>query len=184
MFLKIIRSLPALALMLIFTSNAQAKSVSDLACEAVLCLSSSYTPTECNPSLKHYYDIRVYRKGVFNWARTLNARKAFLNLCVPVTLKTETADMPKLIDDIVNAVERCSATQLNSRLREIRTKRVCNYVGGDAGEVCSSVQYYVVSDKKPNYCSAYESNELTDIIPTHYVGDPENGGRWVEGKVN
>ncbi|CAM5208213.1 hypothetical protein OURE66S_03577 [Oligella ureolytica] len=52
-----------------------------LACEAILCLSSSLQPGQCKPSLNHYFDIRKYRKGSFSWGRTVDARRAFLDMC-------------------------------------------------------------------------------------------------------
>ncbi|CAM5208676.1 hypothetical protein OURE66S_02635 [Oligella ureolytica] len=51
-----------------------------LACEAILCLSSSLQPGQCKPSLNHYFDIRKYRKGSFSWGRTV-VQRAFLDMC-------------------------------------------------------------------------------------------------------
>ena len=47
-----------------------------LACEAVLCLSTSSRPTECSAALKRYFDIR-HKK----WGDTVRARTNFLKLC-------------------------------------------------------------------------------------------------------
>src|SRR5699024_12555071 len=57
-----------------------------LACEAILCLSSSLQPSECIPSLNHYFDIRMYRKGAFIWSRTFDARNYFLYMCTSVVV--------------------------------------------------------------------------------------------------
>jgi TrbM len=48
-----------------------------LACQAVLCLSSSTSPSECNPSLNKYYSF--YDDD--DWGHTMAMRQAFLNLC-------------------------------------------------------------------------------------------------------
>ena len=52
-----------------------------LACEAVLCLSSSLQPGECAASLNHYFDIRKYAKGMLDWEATVDARRFFLGMC-------------------------------------------------------------------------------------------------------
>ena len=66
-------------------ANAQNKEVNTgdvltgdakLACEALLCLPSAVRPSECTPSIQRYFSIRKKK-----WKNTLNARKAFLNLC-------------------------------------------------------------------------------------------------------
>lgn len=52
-----------------------------LACEAVLCLSSSERPSECNPALSHYFGIKRYRKGHWTGGKQLMHVKHFL-VCV------------------------------------------------------------------------------------------------------
>ena len=47
-----------------------------LACEAILCLSSSSRPSECAASLKKYYSLRAKK-----WHQTVTKRKNFLKLC-------------------------------------------------------------------------------------------------------
>lgn len=47
-----------------------------LACEAILCLSTSTRPTECSAALKRYFDIR-HKK----WGDTVRSRANFLKLC-------------------------------------------------------------------------------------------------------
>lgn len=66
-----------------------------LACEAVLCLSSSQRPDECCSSLSRYFGIKRLK-----WSNTLKARRSFLNRCP--TAK----DMPQLVEDIVNGEGR------------------------------------------------------------------------------
>ena len=69
-------------------SSGVLQGVERLACEAILCLSSSLQPGPCKPSLNHYFDIRKYRKGAFSWSRTVDARQAFLQQC-PVSSSAE-----------------------------------------------------------------------------------------------
>lgn len=149
-----------------------------LACEAVLCLSSSERPSECNPALSHYFGIKRYRKGALDWGKTVNARKAFLGLC-PASSSTDTGNMPALIHAIAQGAGRCDADFLNQRLRVPKVRRECTLGDGSDRDRCYQVSYYVISDKKPAYCQAYEENGLTALDKTEYVGSPETGGRWV-----
>jgi len=53
-----------------------------LACEATLCLAASGgTPSECVPSLTKYFSIEIFKDGKYKPGATLNARKAFLQIC-------------------------------------------------------------------------------------------------------
>ena len=47
-----------------------------LACEAILCLSTNKRPHECNKSLKKYFSLRAKK-----WHQTVTKRKNFLKLC-------------------------------------------------------------------------------------------------------
>lgn len=79
-----------------------------MACEAVLCLSSGTRPSECAPSLSHYFSI--HKK-----VDTIRARfDFFLNLC-PVS--NQTPEMNSLISAISNGAGRCDAASLNTTLR-------------------------------------------------------------------
>lgn len=153
-----------------------------LACEAVLCLSSSVRPAECSPALTRYFNILVYSKGVLRWGKTVSARKAFLNMC-PASSNIQTADMPTLIDDIANGAGRCDSDFLNSRLRTRKTKMVCTDTGRGGyradNESCTTVEYFEISNKKPTICRSYEENTLTELDGAKYVGTPINDGRWV-----
>lgn len=71
-------SFPALALSSGEPSNNLLSGKTRLASEAILCLSSSLQPGECAPSLSHYFDIKIFRKGRLDWGDTVNARRAFL----------------------------------------------------------------------------------------------------------
>ena len=83
-----------------------------LACEATLCLAASGgAPGECKPSLKKYFSIEILEDGKYQPGKTLNARKAFLQIC-PGT--------DSLTISRVNTSKR-----LNSRKRDRNTIRPC-----------------------------------------------------------
>lgn len=67
-------------------TSAQALFTGDvkLACEAILCLSTSSPPSECTPSLQRYYGIQ--RKTL---SETLKARKKFLRRCPVASQKVQ-----------------------------------------------------------------------------------------------
>ncbi len=150
----------ALACLLPIASRAQNVLTGDtrLACEAILCLASGTRPSECTPSLQRYFSIS-YRK----FSDTLQARANFLNLC-PVS--NQTPQMQSLVAAIVNGAGRCDAASLNVAM--------VGWSGGDAG-------YTYISDRLPDYCSAYAANQYSNLGGTtpKYVGMPERGGSWV-----
>ncbi|RXK13240.1 hypothetical protein CP965_05420 [Halarcobacter mediterraneus] len=80
-----------------------------LACEAVLCLSTSNRPSECEPSIEKYFSI--LRKKAED---TLEARKDFLALC-PVGDSAEAdKEFQNLRDNIIPYItENCSIENLN-----------------------------------------------------------------------
>src|SRR3546814_2869811 len=73
-------SIPALAQSSGDPSNNLLSGKTRLACEAILCLSSSLQPGECAPSLSHYFDIKIFHKGRLDWGETVDARRAFLGM--------------------------------------------------------------------------------------------------------
>lgn len=171
--------LPLAAFFMLNSSQAELLTgETRLACEAILCLSSSVRPNECNPALKHYFGIKRYSKGVLDWGKTISARKSFLGLC-PASSSVDTGNMPALINDIAQGAGRCDADYLNKRLRIRKTRRECTLGDGSDRDSCYQVSYYVISDKKPAYCQAYEDNGLIALDKTQYVGSPEAGGKWV-----
>lgn len=150
-----------------------------LACEAILCLSSSLQPGQCKPSLNHYFDIRKYRRGSFSWGRTIDARRAFLGMC-PVS---STSDMRTRIEQISQGAGRCDADYLNStyaaKLYRYKIRR----------DFMQGVQYYdittvptVLQSTLPSYCVAYNDHAWTYDLSIRYVGNPLRGGYWVDEK--
>ncbi|CAI10549.1 TrbM protein of DNA transfer system (plasmid) [Aromatoleum aromaticum EbN1] len=132
-----------------------------LACEAILCLSTGQRPSECTPSLDHYFGIKKKKLS-----DTLEARLSFLNKC-PVA--NQTPQMSTLVRVISRSAGRCDAASLNSALQM--------WTSGDGGEI-------YIGNRMPDYCMAYTAHAYTDFSQTKpmYVGMPENGGYWVEAK--
>jgi len=79
---KILASM-TIALSALGFHSAQAQEmnrVTQLACEAVLCLSAPTRPAECAASISHYFGIVMSKP----W-KTVQARKNFLKLCPDVS---------------------------------------------------------------------------------------------------
>lgn len=145
-----------------------------LACEAMLCLSSGVQPGECAPSLSRYFGINKKK-----WSDTLNARRAFLNLC-PVS---SDPGMPSLVEGIVNGAGRCNAELLNRVLSRDVVALECKDEGqfwNSDGERCREVIIKVIDDKLPSYCKAYTTHEWSWKLGVYYEGDKMHGGKWVD----
>ncbi|MGI7165553.1 TrbM/KikA/MpfK family conjugal transfer protein, partial [Campylobacter coli] len=112
----------ALSATLLISSNAFADDIltgdTKLACEAILCLSSGTRPSECSSSLARYFSIKFKKP----W-KTINARRAFLNLC-PIQNDANIEDLVlnNLVDDVlpVSDPRQCTPNYLNT---QVETKR-------------------------------------------------------------
>jgi hypothetical protein len=146
-----------------------------LACEAILCLSSGSRPDECSPSLKRYFGIK-YR----NWKDTVNARRNFLQKCP--TASDTSQNMPSLVEAIVNGAGRCDASYLNATLTHEVQQQACpsDSQGWGDEENCYYQTITIIDNQMPSYCLAYAEHEYTYRISPKYVGDPMDGGRWVD----
>ena len=153
-------------LMAVHTTPASADDgvlggVEGLACEALLCLSSSVVPGACSPSLSYFFGI--VKKTM---TKTINARLDFLNLC---PASSQTPEMQSLASAISQGAGRCDTASLNQ----------IQYYRSDSEKSYISNQY-------PGYCSAYYTHSYTDFVAGNllpkYVGVPERGGYWVETK--
>lgn len=160
-----------------FSAHAQVmEGIERLSCEAILCLSSSLRPHECNPSLNHYFSIKRYKKGVLDLGKTIKARKAFLNIC-PVSTAP---NMSERIEEISQGAGRCDAEYLNTIYRSFVyrykvIKRGFNYYYKDITKIPT-----VKNNKLPDYCVAYNDHAWTYDMSIKYVGDPLKGGKWVK----
>lgn len=134
-----------------------------LACEAILCLSTGSTPSECSPSLDRYFSI-----DHDDFSDTIRDRINFLNLC-PVA--NQTPQMTALVRAIAHGAGRCDAQSLNVTLRYQELN------GGHSGS-----GRLLIRNRLPGYCAAYIGHEFTDFTDTlpRYVGVPDRGGMWVE----
>ena len=127
-----------------------------LSCEAILCLAASTRPSECIPPIRRYFSIS-YRR----FCDTLRGRLNFLNLC-PVVSQP---NMSSLKNAIVNGAGRCDAAAINQ----------ASYVSTWEGES-------YVANSMPQYCVAYYGNGLVQASAPVYVGEPMQGGHWVEAQ--
>ena len=147
-----------------------------LACEALLCLSSGSRPHECGPSLSRYFGIHKRK-----WKNTLKARRNFLRLCPTATADSQ---MESLVEVIVNGAGRCNASELNRSHWTYMPKRICEQVyDSDRGGCythCYEVEVRVIDPRLPSYCTNYNAHGYTYEVGVHYVGDPLEGGHWVD----
>lgn len=141
-----------------------------LACEAILCLSSGTRPNECAASLSRYFGISLKY-----WSDTVTARRNFLSLC-PAAQNTSSANMPALVDAIANGAGQCDPASLNRNIIYV-PKQVCEGSGWERS--CTTTMVAVVNPQEPSYCIAYTTNANTYQLGVTYVGEPLNGGHWV-----
>lgn len=124
-----------------------------LSCEAILCLSSSVKPGECQPSLNRFFSIKEKK-----WEDTLNARKAFLKLCPVGESGENDAEFKKLRDNILVYIsEPCNTEYLNSRV-EYKTEEIC-------GERrCRHIPISArINPNLPKSCKLLQTSKYTDI---------------------
>ncbi len=147
-----------------------------LACEALLCLSSGSRPHECDPALHRYFSIQKRK-----WKNTLKARRNFLRLCPSVTADSQ---MESLVEVIVNGAGRCNASELNRSHWTYMPKRVCEQVydtdSGCYDTRCYEVEVRVINPNLPFYCTNYNEHGYTYEVGVHYVGEPLEGGHWID----
>lgn len=127
-----------------------------LACEAILCLAASTRPSECAPSIRRFFSISFK-----TFSSTLRGRLNFLNLC-PIVSQP---NMSNFKNAIVNGAGRCDAAAINQT----------NFVSLGEGES-------YVDNTMPQYCIAYFGNGMVQSAAPVYVGEPKQGGHWVESQ--
>ncbi|MCV3509201.1 conjugal transfer protein TrbM [Campylobacter sp. CNRCH_2016_3089] len=145
-----------LATTMLIGSNIYANEIlsgdTRLACEAILCLSSGTRPGECSSALTRYFSIHFKKP----W-KTINARKAFLNLC-PVQNDTNVEDLvlKNLVDDILPSADprQCTPEYLNTQIETQRSDR--KIVG------------YRIKTTMPNFCYQLINHEYTDYKTPKY----------------
>ncbi|MGR7329315.1 TrbM/KikA/MpfK family conjugal transfer protein [Klebsiella aerogenes] len=130
-----------------------------LSCEAILCLSTSKTPGECNEALSHFYSINAKKLK-----DKIKKRKKFLSLC-PASSEE---GMPALNDAIANGAGRCDADYLNKTMQQEKITRECR--GGNRYETCKVITWKRISSELPGYCKIYRDNDFTDL-GLNFVGE-------------
>lgn len=158
------------SLLLFIGSNAFADDVltgdTKLACEAILCLSSGTRPSECSSSLARYFSIKFKKP----W-ETINARRAFLNLC-PIQNDANIEDLVlnNLVDDVlpVSDPRQCTPNYLNT---QVETKRSYSTFG---------IMSYRINPNMPNFCHALINHAYTDYKTPKYkcTGEFYNSLEW------
>lgn len=140
-----------------------------LACEAILCLSTGTRPSECAPSISHYFGISLRR-----FSDTIRERRNFLNLCPAANYDT---NMQSLVSAISNGAGRCDASSLNRSLRYNAAPRR----GHDGQEYD-----WRIGNTLPQWCRLWNGHQWVDNennpVQVKYVGVPERGGYWVESR--
>ncbi|EAJ5118896.1 hypothetical protein I0O17_001224 [Campylobacter upsaliensis] len=130
-----------------------------LACEAMLCLASPTQPAECSVSLARYFSIHFKKP----W-KTINARKAFLNLC---PIGDADSEMLKYKNEILaNLDGACSVEALNQRIEKtlLRVEQFCESSGAGDGTSCKNVNIYGfrINPQLTNSCRLLSSSKYTD----------------------
>ncbi|TCD12262.1 conjugal transfer protein [Lelliottia amnigena] len=130
-----------------------------LSCEAILCLSTSKTPGECDNALSHFYSINAKKLK-----DKIKKRKKFLSLCPA----SKEEGMPALNDAIANGAGRCDADYLNRTMQEEKITSECK--GGNRYETCKVITWKRISSSLPGYCKIYRENDFTDL-GLNFVGE-------------
>ncbi|AVL70616.1 conjugal transfer protein TrbM [Oligella urethralis] len=167
-----------------------------LACEAILCLSSSTRPSECTPSLTKYFSIwdkkpwkipkkRLNFLQLCPWQGQSDVEKALL--ASQVDIGKTSKEMNELIRDIAHGAGNCDVKHLN----DVNRYTVWVYTDRRTGSTHETTtrpsfedlneytQESRIRNNKPAYCVRYENNILTDLDTAKYVGDPDKG-YWIE----
>ena len=147
------------------------------ACEALLCLSSGSRPTECDPAIRRYYDIK--RRLLSD---TMQARLDFLKMCPTASSDSTVSALAKAIS---RGAGRCDAATLNADLAFQLAIPNPNYYdgGGDAGGYGPQFIFVpAIKDVMPAYCGSYYNFFADDgytrpDVPV-YVGQIGVDGHW------
>ena len=172
----------ALAKSPVTPSNQTLDGLPGLACQAILCLSSSLQPGECAPSLNHYFGIQIFNKYGLDWDATVAARWVFLGMCPAA----DAPGMPARIDAIAHGAGKCDPQSLNSAFAATAYRyRKTASAGGDAGEITTYDVHPIATVNQstlPGYCVSYNDHAWTYDLSVKYVGEPLKGGYWVKAK--
>lgn len=137
-----------------------------LACEAILCLSTNKRPHECNKSLKKYFSLRAKK-----WHQTVTKRKNFLKLC-PVS------DGEVDIDSIASTRDSCDKKffgGFNRKVDKCAQEEENNYQGlaqNQEQDLQNAVAQYqnAIDESKTTQTESHEVAEQTQPTTTSQAG--------------
>ncbi|EPH09883.1 hypothetical protein HMPREF9309_00520 [Campylobacter ureolyticus ACS-301-V-Sch3b] len=138
-----------------FTNAGELTGDVKLSCEAILCLSSSVKPGECQPSLDRFFSIKERK-----WEDTINARKSFLKLCPTDGADQKDTEFKRLRDDILVYIsEPCNIEYLNTR---VEYKYKIEYVG-ERMRKRKIATHARINPNLPESCKLLKTSKYTDI---------------------
>lgn len=153
------RVLSKLLLTCLVSSNVAFGAVEELtgdkklACEAILCLSSSEKPKECDPSISRFYSIKDKKPH-----KMVKKRKNFLKLCPTDETAKVDSNYGSLIDTLANVRGGCDAETLNKR-----TQKSYKYSYSSNSERAVRIPYIRIDPNMPDYCKALQRHNYTNI---------------------
>lgn len=161
----------------LLTSNVIAEDMltgdTKLSCEAILCLSSSARPSECNPSLQRYFSITAKK-----WKDTIRKRKSFLQLCPTggsadtnalasnSYTATDQAQFENYRDNVLSSATECTVEALNKNIETSYSDDYRSYrINPEIPSTCNALYNSVYSDiAKPTYiCTGEYSSNLEEL---------------------
>jgi hypothetical protein len=171
-------------LVLLIANNIKADDLltgdTKLSCEAILCLSSSTRPSECNPSLQRYFSITAKK-----WKDTVRKRKSFLQLCPTnsdtnsIASKSYTAEDQAQFENyrdnvLASSTSQCTAEALNQNIETSYGDTFGYRINPNIPSTCNAIYDSVYSDiAKPTYiCNGKYSSDLEEVKKTSC---------WVDG---
>jgi len=160
---------------LLVTNNVIAEDMltgdTKLSCEAILCLSSSTRPSECDPSLQRYFSITAKK-----WKDTVAKRKSFLQLCPTNSDTSSIASKSYTTEDqaqfenyrdnvLANSTSQCTAEALNQNIETSWDDTPGYRINPNIPSTCNAIYESVYSDiAKPTYvCDGKYSNKLEEV---------------------
>ncbi len=128
-----------------------------LACEAILCLSSSERPGECAPSLSKYFSITAKKTS-----DTIRKRKNFLKLCPSDEATKTDQKYASLIETLSEVGGGCDTDTLNKNLDKRRIR---------FNETKFRQTQIRISPNMPEYCIRLARHNYTNIKDIKYICD-------------
>ncbi|HHF4677510.1 TPA: TrbM/KikA/MpfK family conjugal transfer protein [Haemophilus influenzae] len=139
-----------------------------LACEAVLCLSTTSRPSECKSAIKRYFSIKMRKPH-----KTIQARLNFLKLC-PTNVGVDKETLAKIgideyeqangLNGLVTTISTlpydCTPESLN---KQVERRRVCQ------DKECETL--YRIKPTLPKACQNLAQHQWTIIQLPEYRGD-------------